>query len=88
MSDQQIQKMFADLRAKIDPISSLAKKKGLAVYTTKELKEILGVGDKLIKKYRDEGYLGFSRHGDKYFYTSKDLEQFLALNHWDAFQEC
>ena len=88
MTDQQIQKMFADLRAKIDPISALAKKKGLAVYTTKELKEILGVGDKLIKKYRDEGYLGFSRHGDKYFYTEKDLMKFLELNHWDAFQEC
>ena len=78
----EIKKMFADL------LLPLAKKKGLAVYTNKELKELLGIGDKLLKKWRDEGYLGFSRMGDKYYYSEKDVVKFLELNHWDAFQKC
>jgi len=85
---KEIKKMIADLRSRFDPLLPLAKKKGLAVYTNKELKELLGIGDKLLKKWRDEGYLGFSRMGDKYYYSEKDVVKFLKLKHWDAFQEC
>ena len=48
-----------------------------AVYTNKEMMQILDVDAKTLKKYGDEGLLGFSHPHDKYFYTHRDLENFL-----------
>lgn len=49
------------------------------VYTTKKMLEILGVKESTLRKYRDDGFLGYSKLGDKIWYTSKQLEDF--LNH-------
>lgn len=87
MTDNEIKKMFTELRSKVDSLLPLAKKKGFCVYTNAEMKELMRVGDKLLKKWRDEGYLGFSRVGDKFYYSDADIKAFLESNHWDAFQE-
>lgn len=55
------------------------------VFDNKKLKELLGINDKLIKKYRDNGLLGYSRVGDKYWYTKEDVEKFLLKTHIDDF---
>ena len=55
------------------------------VYTNKEVKEILGVQDKLLKKYRDNGWLAYRHIGDKYWYTQADIDQFLASNYFAAY---
>lgn len=47
------------------------------VYTNKEMMQLLDVDAKTLKKYRDEGLLGFSHPYDKYYYTHQDLEKFL-----------
>ena len=47
------------------------------LYTNKEIQEILGVGDKLIRQYRKDGLLGYSQVGDKFFYREEDILQFL-----------
>ena len=48
-----------------------------AVYTNKEIRQILGVEERLIKKYRDDGLLTFHRVGDKYWYKGVDILKFL-----------
>ncbi|MCD8291916.1 MAG: DNA-binding protein [Prevotella sp.] len=55
------------------------------VYTNKSLKETLGVEDKLLRKYREDGLLAFSKEGDKYWYKSQDVEQFLSHNYVPAY---
>lgn len=47
------------------------------VYTNAEMMQLLGVDPKTLKKYRDDGLLGFTHPGDKYFYTHQDLVNFL-----------
>ncbi len=44
----------------------------------KEVKEILNIQDRLLKKYRDDGLLGYSQVGDKYWYTQSDIDNFLT----------
>ena len=39
----------------------------------------------LMAKLRDNGYLGYSRQGDKYWYTQEDVDRFLRNFHYDAF---
>jgi len=51
---------------------------GNRIYTNKQLMDSLGIGEKLIKKYRDEGILSFHKVGDKFWYTEEDVQEFLA----------
>ena len=55
------------------------------LYSNKEMMDMLGVKDKFMKKLRDNGYIGYSRMGDKYWYTQEDLDKFLHRFHYEAF---
>ncbi len=46
--------------------------------SNKEVKDILNIQDRLLKKYRDDGLLGYSQVGDKYWYTQDDIDNFLS----------
>ncbi len=51
------------------------------LYDNKALMALLGVKDRYLKRLRDNGLLGYSRHGDKYWYTQADVDRFLARCH-------
>lgn len=55
------------------------------LYNNKTLMEKLGVKEKYLRKLRDNGYIGFSRHGDRYWYTQQDVDRFLRRFHFDDF---
>lgn len=46
--------------------------------SNKEVKDLLNIQDRLLKKYRDDGLLGYSQVGDKYWYTRSDIDNFLT----------
>ena len=45
----------------------------------------LNIKDKYLKKLRDNGYLSYSREGDKYWYTQEDVDRFLQRLHFSYF---
>ena len=47
---------------------------------------MLGVSPNTLKKYRENGWLGYSRVDDKYYYSRKDIDEFLAHTHYPAWQ--
>ena len=47
------------------------------LYDNKSLMEKLNI--------KDNGYLGYSREGDKYWYTQEDVDRFLRRFHYEAF---
>ena len=49
------------------------------------LMKLLNVSGAYLRKLRDNGYLGFSRHGDKYWYTQEDVDRFIRRFHYEAF---
>lgn len=59
--------------------------KSVHIYDNKSLMALLGVKDKYIKRLRDNGLIGYSRHGDKYWYTQEDVDRFLKGCHYKAF---
>ena len=59
--------------------------KRLRIYSNKEVMELLNVKTEYLKKLRDNGYIGYSRHGDKYWYTQEDVEKFLKRFHYKDF---
>lgn len=73
---EQLFRMVSEIR---EQVSSLKTNTTPHYYTTAEIKKMLGIGDKLVKKYRDEGLLGFTNIGDKYWYTDTDIQRFMRL---------
>lgn len=55
------------------------------LFSNKELMDLLQVGDKYVKKLRDNGYIGYTRMGDKYWYTLDDVKKFLHQYHYEPF---
>ena len=52
-------------------------------YNNKEVQQLLSVDDKLIRKYRDEGLLGYTKAKGKY--SQKDIVDFLEKNKHKSF---
>lgn len=46
--------------------------------SNKEVKDLLNIQDRLLKKYRDDGLLGYSQVGDKFWYSQDDIDNFLS----------
>ena len=55
-------------------------------YTNKEMMKMLDCTEKTLRKYRNDGWLGYSRVGDKYYYTVDDICLFLKHTHIDPYQ--
>lgn len=75
----QILLRLTSMEEKIASVSSPA------LYDNKALMSLLGVKDRYLKRLRDNGLLGYSRHGDKYWYTQADVDRFLARCHYAPF---
>lgn len=46
---------------------------------------LLGVDERLVKKYRDNGLLSYIRESDKYWYLGSDVIIFLNRSRYEAF---
>ncbi len=55
------------------------------IYANKELMKLLGVESRYLKNLRDNGYLSYSRHGDKFWYTQYDVDTFFRRFKYEAF---
>jgi len=56
------------------------------IFNSEDVKELLGIKDKLLKKYRDDGLLTYHQVGDKYWYTLSDINQFIENNTFSAYK--
>ncbi len=73
-----------DMEALVAALAKLANVT-LKVYSGEALSEMLGVGERTLRKYREEGLISYSRVGDKIFYSDEDIRNFLLENHVEAF---
>lgn len=88
IDNETMNKLFLSIEVLNKQVKELSEKSKITekeIYTNSEIRELLGVQDKLIRKYRDEGKLGFHKEGDKFWYTRKDILQFLSHNHYEAY---
>ena len=69
--------LYNEVKSLREEINALKIAPQKQLYTNKEVMELLGVKDKLLKKYREKGWLSYRQVNDKYWYTQKDIDQFL-----------
>ena len=82
--DTQLHAMLLYLIEKVEALSSPLEDAN-RIYDNKALMALLGVKDRYLKRLRDNGLLGYSRHGDKYWYTQADVDRFLSQCHCAPF---
>lgn len=87
VSVETLSLLFDEVKSLRYELSAIRLTPAKRIYTNKELMELLGIGDKLVKKYRDEGQLGFSQEKDKFWYTQGDVDRFLASHYYPPFKE-
>ena len=88
IDSEKLNQLILSIELLSKQVKELSEKSNVAekgIYTNSEIRELLGVQDKLIRKYRDEGKLGFQKEGDKFWYTQEDIDQFLSHNHYEAY---
>lgn len=54
-------------------------------YTNEEVLKIFGVTQPTLRKWRNEGQLGYTQIGSTLLYSQKDIADFLKTNHFDAY---
>lgn len=57
----------------------------MGVYDNSYVKQLLHIQDKYLKKLRDDGYLAYSREGDKYWFRGRDIITLLDKFYFPAF---
>ena len=55
------------------------------LYTNQEMLSMLDISSATLKKWRNYGYIGYSQIGSTYYYSAKDLEEFLNHSHNEAY---
>lgn len=82
--DTQLPAMRLYLIEKVEALSSPAEDEP-RISDNKALMTLLSVKDRYLKRLRDNGLLGYSRNGDKYWYTQTDVDRFLSQCHCAPF---
>lgn len=67
-------------------VQELKNKEIKSIYTNKEMMKLLDASSATLKKWRDEGELSYSLVGATYYYSKKDVEDFLKSHHYDAYK--
>ena len=85
VDNETINELMASMEENEKAIRYMNEKRCLTIYTNHEICDVLGINEKLLRKYRYNDLLSYSKCGDKYWYTQKDIDEFMANNKRAAF---
>lgn len=64
VDDETIHELMANLEESENVVRDLNEKRELTLYTNHEICDVLGINEKLLRKYRYNGLLSYSKYGD------------------------
>lgn len=79
LCDRELLEKILSIVERQEKLPPPAHEGGHRLYDNKSLMEKLNIKEKYLKKLRDNGYLGYSREGDKYWYTQEDVESISSI---------
>ena len=85
--DKEFKEEIKALRIELEKVNEWLSKGRIEkrIFSNADILEMLQIKTSTLRKYRDEGYLGYSKVGDKYFYTVDDVNRFLEKSHNEPF---
>lgn len=85
IDSKDVMSLFKGIDACMKSMREVHECMDLRVYTSQQVCAMLGINVKLLRQYRYNGMLAYSRVGDKYWYTQKDIDEFMENNKRPAF---
>lgn len=85
--DKEFKEEIKALRIELEKVNEWLSKGRVEkrIFSNADILEMLQIKTSTLRKYRDDGYLGYSKVGDKYFYTVDDVNRFLEKSHNEPF---
>lgn len=80
-------KNIEEIKAMLAAQNCIFSNEASKIYTNSMMKSILGVGDKTLKKLRDNNLLPYHQTGKEYWYTQSDLDYLMEVTKVPAFAE-
>ena len=79
IKESHLNSIFGKVHELEQEVRTLRRKRQTAkmILTNDNMRVMLHVNNKLLKKYRDSGLLDYSYAGGKYWYTVEDVRKFL-----------
>ena len=75
----------SDLKEEVKSLRSQLSLAGKPCYTNEEALKIFGVSYPTLRKWRNEGLLGYSQIGSTIQYSQEDIAKFLKSHHYEAY---
>lgn len=80
-------KSVDDIKSIVSSLNSSSGYNPNRIFTNAEVKEMLGVGDKTLKKLRDSNLLPYHLSGKEYWYLQSDLDYLMEATKVPVFAE-
>ncbi len=77
--------IFMSLSINSSDCSPITQRNHGSIYDNNSLTTLLGITEEDLKRLRDNDLLGYSRYGDKYWYTQADIDRFLSRCYYTPF---
>ena len=77
LNDKDYEKLMESIDRVTKSIRKMNEGEELNIYINDDMCKKLGVSETLLSRYRNERQLPYSKVGDKYFYTDKDIDSFI-----------
>lgn len=79
IKESHLKSIISKVRELEQEVRTLCSKRQPAkmILTNEDIRDLLHVNNKLLKKYRDDGLLDYSLAGGKYWYTLDGVRRFL-----------
>ena len=76
---------IAELKEEVRALKAQQSLTDKPCYTNEEVLKLFGVTPPTLRKWRNEGLLGYSQIGSTLLYSKKDITDLLESNHYEAY---
>ena len=85
LNNEEVIETISELTQEIKELKNQLRLQRKPLYTNKEMMEMLDVSSATLKKWRNQGLLGYTQIGSSYFYSPNDVMEFMDKNHYEAY---
>lgn len=81
----ELVKCVSDLKDEVGKLKAQLSLSAKPCYTNEEVLQIFGVTPPTLRKWRNQGLLGYSQIGSTLQYSQQDISEFLKSHHYEAY---
>lgn len=86
ITEEQYKELISRLETLSKQLSTKQKDPKEVIFDSQEVMRLLNLSKSTLQKLRDDGHIGFSQVGGKFFYRQHDINEMIEKNYKPPFQ--